>query len=70
MPYVIKCVGPRGGYVAPQGSEKPYTSRLSKARKFSFLEEAEIERCLGREVIEPWFPSEYSSDGYGVSGNG
>ena len=59
MPFVIKRMSPRGGYVAPKGSDETYTSRPSRARWYHTQEEAEHDKCLGVEVVEGyWAPRE------------
>jgi len=50
--YVIRRTDQGGGYVARspvQGAS--YTPRLQDARVFSSREAAEVERCLGNEVV-------------------
>jgi hypothetical protein len=56
MPYVIKRVSPRGGYVAPEGSDETYTDRRSRARWYYSQEEADNDKCLGSEVVESYWP--------------
>jgi hypothetical protein len=40
-----------GKFVARPGSEKSYTRKLQNARTFRTREAAELDRCLGNEVI-------------------
>ena len=38
-----------GQYVTPPGSEKSYTTDLTKAQTFRTIEDAERNRCVGNE---------------------
>lgn len=51
MAYLLRRTDQGGGYVAPPGSRKSYTSR-AKAQRFRTREAAESNRCPGNEVIE------------------
>jgi hypothetical protein len=51
MPYVIKRAD--GAYVAPSGSPRSYTKKLTHARLFRTPEAAEHERCPENESVVP-----------------
>lgn len=53
MTYLLKRTDQGGGYVAPSGSPKAYTSSKARARHFPTREAAEAERCVDNEVIVP-----------------
>ena len=50
MAYLIKRTDQGGGYVAPPGSPKAYTTR-AKARRFATRQDAEADRCPENETI-------------------
>lgn len=49
MTYVLKNLH-NGRYVAPAGSEKAYTTKLERARKFATRAQAQADAC-GDEIV-------------------
>lgn len=54
MPYFIKRIDQRGGYVSKPGSKGSYTSRLICAQAFETEEQANNNRCIENEIVIKW----------------
>ena len=52
MKYILRRLDQGGGYVTPSGSNKAYTRDKWRARRYDTIEDAELDRCIGNEIIE------------------